>query len=115
MFRRSLSRRLRRFWITRGKAIIRRTGGIIFWFSGKVSMLQRVYGKGIPPCGSLKMKSKIISLPTRRGDRLQVVWVVCYNRDMAVMVAGDALHPCLPPCPGMRETCLGPDWCCWKA
>jgi hypothetical protein len=36
-------------------------------------------------------EEKIIWLPTRRGRRLLVVWVVCYNHDMVVMVAAGGM------------------------
>jgi len=85
---------LRRFWTTKGKASTRKIGETIFWFSGRVSPLQKLHGKEIPPCGNLKRKSRSIWLPSRRGHRLQVVWVVCHNRDTATIVAA---RGCLAP------------------
>jgi hypothetical protein len=52
MFRRSLNRRLRKFWITEGRAAnTRRIGEIIFWFSRKVYLSQRLPGRGTQPFG----------------------------------------------------------------
>jgi hypothetical protein len=51
--------KVEKFWITGEKDSTRRTGEIIFWFSGKGYLSQRLHGRGTQPFGSLKRRSLI--------------------------------------------------------